>query len=145
MLRTPAEFPYPGSEAAFRAAHHAEPTRVRIVEHRDGDRAFVTGKGRFGAINMTVALDQLQPWVEPKAAIDLWADTRIASVRHPSFTRGGDVWADFKAWHERFYQSPTAMDFQNFKRTLGDRGYVARREGREFGFAFALHPVQAAA
>lgn len=135
MLKVPTEFPHAGSEALYRPLYRADTHTVRIVSVTDG-MAFITGKG----VSCTVPLDHLKPAHAPRAPVDLWANLRVASVAHPSWTRAADAWADFTRWYMRVYQADPGINAATFKTLLKARGFVCCRAtgGRDLGWAFAL-------
>ena len=140
MLKIPTEFPNPGSEAMYRPAGRTEKVKVRIVSYDDAGRPLVLGRN----VSCRVDMAELTPYAEPRAAIDLWADKRVASVLHPARTSAGDAWADFKAWYDRVFQATAPMDFALFKDQLKARGFVLFRS-RGLFFAFTLAPADRAA
>ncbi|CAN5339069.1 hypothetical protein BH10PSE12_BH10PSE12_03060 [soil metagenome] len=138
MLKTPSEFPYPGSEALFAG------TRVRIISHADGGLAFVSGKDRQATIARTVRIDQLLPVAAPRDAIEIWADKRIATVGRNACTLAKVAWIDFRNWYRDVYQAEPPIGDQAFKRALLERGFSRQSQG---SWAFALNALatQAAA
>lgn len=141
MLKVPTEFPMPGSEALYRAPFHGDEVKVRIVSIDGSGRPLILGKG----VNCRVEMHRLRAYAEPRAAIDLWADKRVASVLYPASTRAADAWADFKRWYQSIYQAPVPIDHSRFKRGLQDRGFVIQRGKVGLSWAFALAPERAAA
>lgn len=145
MLKVPAEFPQAGSEALYKPPHVPEEVRVRIVTLLEGHRALIAGKCRWGGINCIVLVSQLRPYIEPRAAIELWADRRIASVLPSTFTSAADAFTDFKRWHFQLYAKDTLLGFQPFKRDLTAMGYAKDNRGNRLGWTFALSAERLAA
>lgn len=141
MLKAPAEFPWPGSEALF------GDRRVRINRVEPDGRRFVTGKG----VARTVDLDQLSDASLPDDPMGRWYAERAVAIDGDACpTPTEDLYRDFltfcRARRVEEYQTPSRMAFGHFLNLKGHGATVRKVDGRNHRCVdLMLRPIAEAA
>jgi hypothetical protein len=141
MLKTPADFPYPGSEALL------GDKRVRIIGELADGRRLVSAKG----ITRTVDLDQLSDGSLPDQPMDRWYAERVIRIGGETLpTPTSDLYADFVIFSRARTVADNLMPTRHaFGHFLALKGYAStvRKVGRipERCVDLQLLPLQAAA
>jgi len=144
MLKAPADFPYPGSEALLGER------RVRIIRVEPDGRRLVQGIGR-PLLTRTVELAQLSDASLPDQPMDRWYAERATALEGDACpTPTEDLYRDFvtfaRARGVEEFQTPSRMAFGHFLNLNGHGAIVRKVDGRaQRCVSLQLLPLQVAA